>query len=72
MIFEQLLEKRKAQRPTGGISISTRRKADKDKLKQCPRCKKNTLEVVLNFDARGPPKLWKEKLKNIKQTKTVS
>ena len=54
------------------LAYQPEEKPIKTKLKQCPRCKKSTLEVVLNFDARGPPKLWKEKLKNIKQTKTVS
>jgi len=54
------------------LAYQPEEKPIKTKLKQCPRCKKSTLEVVLNFDARGPPKLWKEKLKNIKRTKTAS
>ena len=38
---------------------------------QCPKCKKDTLKIIFQFDARGPPKKWltklkKYKLKNIK------
>lgn len=38
---------------------------------QCPKCKNHSLQVVFQFDARGPPKYWLKKIekhnkKNIK------
>lgn len=33
--------------------------------RKCPTCKKGTLETVLLFNERGPPKNWKKLLKNI-------
>ena len=34
--------------------------------RKCPSCKKGTLETVLLFDERGPPKNWKGLLKETK------
>lgn len=36
--------------------------------RKCPTCKKGTLETVLLFNERGPPKNWKELLTNTKST----
>ena len=30
---------------------------------QCPKCKNHRLQVVFQFDARGPPTYWLEKIK---------
>jgi predicted Zn-ribbon and HTH transcriptional regulator len=30
---------------------------------QCPKCKSHSLQVVFQFDARGPPKYWLKKIK---------
>lgn len=39
-------------------------KEPKLKHRRCPSCKKGRLEIVLEFDARGPPKHWKEYVTN--------
>lgn len=33
--------------------------------KQCPCCKKETMETLMDFDRRGPPTGWKEKAANL-------
>lgn len=38
------------------------------KHRKCPVCKKGTLETVLLFDQRGPPKNWRELLTKTKST----
>lgn len=40
------------------------------KHKQCPCCKNYSLEIVFEFDARGPPNYWKERMKKYEQSKT--
>ena len=30
---------------------------------QCPKCKNYSLQVVFQFDARGPPKNWLKRIK---------
>lgn len=34
---------------------------------QCPKCKKHSLQVIFEFDARGPPTYWLEKIKKYKK-----
>jgi len=34
---------------------------------QCPKCKNHSLHVIFEFDARGPPKYWLEKIKKYKE-----
>jgi predicted Zn-ribbon and HTH transcriptional regulator len=34
---------------------------------QCPKCKNHSLQVIFEFDARGPPKYWLEKIKKYKE-----
>ncbi len=33
--------------------------------KQCPRCKKETMEALMQFNMRGPPDEWKQKAANL-------
>ncbi len=33
--------------------------------KQCPCCKKETMETIMRFNLRGPPVDWKEMAKNL-------
>ncbi len=33
--------------------------------KQCPCCKKETMETIMRFNLRGPPFDWKEMAKNL-------
>jgi hypothetical protein len=42
----------------------------KSKSGQCPCCKNHSLKVVFEFDARGPPQKWIEKLMKYNQKKT--
>ena len=44
------------------LSHTTTGKANPEpfNLKQCPCCKKETMETVLRFNQRGPPPFWKE------------
>lgn len=40
-------------------------------LGKCPSCKIGILEVILNFDNRGPPQAYVEKIKHQKKVKTL-
>jgi len=34
---------------------------------QCPKCKNHSLQVIFEYDARGPPTYWLEKIKKYKE-----
>ena len=34
---------------------------------QCPKCKNHSLQVIFQFDVRGPPTYWLEKIKKYKE-----
>ncbi len=53
---------KKVQDQLGKVKLKT-----KPELKHlaCPKCKQGNLFAVAVFDARGPPKHWLDKIKNI-------
>jgi len=50
----------KAQLPEAGKPVVTKPAAEPYNPKQCPCCKKETMENLMQFDRRGPPADWKE------------
>jgi len=42
------------------------------KHRRCPSCKKGTLITLMTFDSRGPPKNWKQKMKQTGLLKTTT
>jgi len=57
--LQELLSETKLQSITEKTPLMHRR---------CPTCKKGTLETVLLFNERGPPKNWNQLLKTTKPT----
>ncbi len=60
MIKEQLSEKDIAL-----PAVSSKIEAVVYNPKQCPCCKKETMETIMRFNGRGPPVDWKEMATNL-------
>lgn len=51
------------------MNYSPKVKSNPTKKGQCPRCKLHTLQIICEFDARGPPLIWKQKVEQYERMK---
>lgn len=70
-ILSSYWKREKLSELQASLNFTSSIEGSQTKNQQCPKCKKHSLKVVLQFDARGPPKYWLKKIEkhNIKNIK---
>ena len=61
-ILSSYWKRKKLKELQASLNFMPAIKVVETKNHQCPKCKKHSLKVVFQFDARGPPKHWLKKI----------